>query len=254
MSGFPTIPEVIEKQILYEDNHLIILNKLSSQIIQGDKTGDIPLGELIKVYLKEKYNKQGDVYIGVVHRLDRPVSGCIIYAKTEKANKRMSRIFSKREITKIYWAIVRNKPEKDSDHLINFLRKNEQQNKTYVFDKEIEGSYKAELKYRTLASSNNYHLLEVELLTGKHHQIRAQLSAIGCPIKGDVKYGALRPNKNISISLHASSISFIHPVSKPPLKIIAPVPDETLWHHFEKLVSENDTEKKSVDIDFEEED
>lgn len=254
MSGFPTIPEVIEKQILYEDNHLIILNKLSSQIIQGDKTGDIPLGELIKVYLKEKYNKQGDVYIGVVHRLDRPVSGCIIYAKTEKANKRMSRIFSKREITKIYWAIVRNKPEKDSDHLINFLRKNEQQNKTYVFDKEIEGSYKAELKYRTLASSNNYHLLEVELLTGKHHQIRAQLSAIGCPIKGDVKYGALRPNKNISISLHARSISFIHPVSKEPLKIIAPVPDETLWHHFEKLVSENDTEKKTVDIDFEEED
>lgn len=244
MSGFPTITEVIQKQVLYEDNHLIILNKLSSQIIQGDKTGDIPLGELIKVYLKEKYNKPGDVYVGVVHRLDRPVSGCIIYAKTEKANKRMSRLFSKREISKIYWAIVRNKPEKDSDHLINFLKKNEQQNKTYVFDKEIEGSYKAELKYRTLASSNNYHLLEVELLTGKHHQIRAQLSSIGCPIKGDVKYGALRPNKNISISLHARSINFIHPVSKETIKIIAPVPEETLWQHFENIITENNTEQQ----------
>jgi len=251
MTGYPTIAQVIEKQILFEDNHLIILNKLSSQIIQGDKTGDIPLGELIKVYLKEKYNKPGEVYIGVVHRLDRPVSGCIIYAKTDKANKRMSRLFSKRDISKIYWAIVRNKPEKESDHIINFLRKNEQQNKTYVFEREIEGSYKAELKYKTLASSNNYHLLEVELITGKHHQIRAQLSAIGCPIKGDVKYGALRPNKNISISLHARSISFVHPVSKEPIKITAPVPEETLWQHFEYMLNENYTPNHIKKFDFE---
>jgi 23S rRNA pseudouridine1911/1915/1917 synthase len=233
MMKFQRISEVIEKQVLYEDNHLIILNKLSSQIIQGDKTGDIPLSELVRVYLKEKYEKPGDAFISVVHRLDRPVSGVIIFAKTDKAMYRMNSIFQKREIKKIYWAIVRDKPEYEEAHLINYLKKNEQQNKTYVYDKEIPGSYKAELIYKVLDSSDSYYLMEIELLTGKHHQIRAQLASIGCPIKGDVKYGALRPNRNISISLHARSISFIHPIKKEPLTVYAPVPDETLWQHFE---------------------
>lgn len=237
---FQRIADVIAKQILYEDNHLIILNKLSSQIIQGDKTGDIPLSELVRVYLKEKYDKPGDAFIAVVHRLDRPVSGCIIFAKTDKAMYRMGNIFQKREIQKVYWAVVRNKPELESAHLINYLKKNEQQNKTYVYDKEIPGSYRAELKYRILDESDSYHLLEVELMTGKHHQIRSQLAAIGCPIKGDLKYGALRPNRNISISLHARSVSFIHPIKKEPIRIIAPVPDETLWQHFEMNNKEPD--------------
>lgn len=235
---FQRIADVIAKQVLFEDNHLIILNKLSSQIIQGDKTGDIPLSELVRVYLKEKYDKPGDAFIAVVHRLDRPVSGAIIFAKTDKAMYRMGSIFQKREIKKVYWAIVRNKPEEDSGHLINYLKKNEQQNKTYVYDQEIPGSYRAELKYRVLDSSDSYYLLEVELMTGKHHQIRAQLSAIGCPIKGDVKYGALRPNRNISISLHARLISFIHPIKKELLTVVAPVPEETLWQHFEQNCTE----------------
>lgn len=234
MSDFPTIKEVISKQIIFEDNHLIILNKLSSQIIQGDKTGDIPLGELVKVYLKETYNKPGDVFLSVIHRLDRPVSGVVIFAKTDKAMSRMAQIFQKREIKKIYWAISRNKPEQESGHLINFLKKNEQQNKTYVYDKEVQGSHRAELKYKVIDSSDSYYLIEVELLTGKHHQIRAQLSAIGCPLKGDVKYGAQRPNKNISISLHARSVTFIHPVKKEEITAIAAVPEETLWQYFEK--------------------
>lgn len=238
MMKFQRIADVIAKQVLFEDNHLIILNKLSSQIIQGDKTGDIPLSELVRVYLKEKYDKPGDAFIAVVHRLDRPVSGAIIFAKTDKAMYRMGSIFQKREIKKVYWAIVRNKPEEDSGHLINYLKKNEQQNKTYVYDQEIPGSYRAELKYRVLDSSDSYYLLEVELMTGKHHQIRAQLSAIGCPIKGDVKYGALRPNRNISISLHARLISFIHPIKKELLTVVAPVPEETLWQHFEQNCTE----------------
>ena len=238
MSGFQKISEVIEKQILYEDNHLIILNKMSSQIIQGDKTGDIPLSELVKVYLKEKYNKPGEAFIGVVHRIDRPVSGVIIFAKTSKAMFRMNKIFHGREITKIYWALVKNKPEYESAHLINYLKKNEQQNKAYVYDKEVQGSYLAELKYKLLHSSENYHLLEIELLTGKHHQIRAQLAAIGCPIKGDIKYGAPRTNKNISISLHARSVSFIHPVSKVMLTVIAPAPEDSLWKYFENAVQQ----------------
>jgi len=242
MPNFPTIAEVISKQIIYEDNHLIILNKLSSQIIQGDKTGDIPLGELVKVYLKETYNKPGDVFLSVIHRLDRPVSGVVIFAKTDKAMTRMAHIFQKREIKKIYWAISRNKPEQESGHLINFLKKNEQQNKTYVYDKDVPGSHRAELKYQVIDSSDSYFLIEVELMTGKHHQIRAQLASIGCPLKGDVKYGALRPNRNISISLHARSVSFIHPVKKEELTVIAPVPEETLWQHFER----NNENKKQV--------
>ncbi|NVN95806.1 MAG: RNA pseudouridine synthase [Bacteroidetes bacterium] len=236
MSKLPSITDVIAKQIIYEDNHLIILNKLSSQIIQGDKTGDIPLGELVKIYLKETYNKPGEVFLSVIHRLDRPVSGVVIFAKTDKAMTRMAHIFQKREIKKVYWAISRNKPKQEYGHLINFLKKNEQQNKSYVYDKEIPGSHRAELKYQLIDSSDSYYLIEVELMTGKHHQIRAQLASIGCPLKGDVKYGALRPNRDISISLHARSVSFIHPIKKENFIVIAPVPEETLWQHFEKNI------------------
>ncbi len=234
MPNLSSIAEAVAKQILFEDNHLIVLNKQASQIVQGDKTGDSPLSELVKIYLKETYNKPGDVFLAVIHRIDRPVSGVVVFAKTDKAMTRMAHIFQKREIKKTYWAIVKNKPEHESGHLINFLKKNEQQNKSYVYDKEVTGSHRAELKYKVIDSSDSYYLLEVELLTGKHHQIRAQLAAIGCPLKGDVKYGAQRPNKDISISLHARSVSFIHPVKKEELTIIAPVPNEALWLHFEK--------------------
>ncbi len=234
MSDQPSIAPIIKSQILFEDNHLIILNKLSSQIIQGDKTGDTPLSELVKIYLKDTYSKPGDVFLTVIHRIDRPVSGVVIFAKTDKATHRMARIFQKREIKKTYWAIVKNKPEQESGHLINFLKKNEQQNKSYIYNKEVPGSHRAELKYKLIDSSDSYYLLDVELMTGKHHQIRAQLASISCPVKGDVKYGAQRPNKDISISLHARSVSFIHPVKKEELTVIAPVPDEILWQHFEK--------------------
>jgi len=227
--------EDIASRVLYEDNHLIIINKKSSEIVQGDKTGDPPLSEKIKEYLKIKYNKPGNVFVGVVHRVDRPVSGCVIFAKTDKALSRMNKLIQERQIKKIYWAVVKNKPSKESDRLVHYLRKNEKQNKSYSVNAEVKGALKAELEYTVIAKSDNYFLLEVELFTGRHHQIRAQLAEIGCPIKGDLKYGFPRSNQDASIHLHARKIEFIHPVSKEKIKIIASLPEEVVWNYFSKL-------------------
>ncbi len=221
-------------EVLYEDNHIIIINKQSGEIVQGDKTGDIPLSEIVAEYLKEKYNKPGKVFVGVIHRLDRPVSGAIIFAKTSKALARMNALVEQRKIRKIYWAIVLQAPEKPEATLVNYLKKNEQKNKSYVTSSEQKGSSRAELTYKHIASSDKYHLLEVELHTGRHHQIRVQLSAIGCVIKGDLKYGAARSNPDASISLHARILEFEHPVSNELIKIVAPVPKDNLWKYFEE--------------------
>jgi len=219
--------------ILYEDNHLLIVNKAASEIVQGDKTGDTPLSEKAKIYLKEKYNKPGKVYLGVVHRLDRPTSGALIFARTDKALSRLNKMIRDREIRKIYWAIVEKLPAKPEATLINYLKKNPKNNKSYVVSKNAEGALEAILTYKHIASSDRYHLLEVELKTGRHHQIRVQLSNIGCIIKGDLKYGAKRSNHNASISLHARKLKFIHPVKKEEVNIIAPVPKDGLWQFFE---------------------
>lgn len=215
--------------VVYEDNHLIIVNKNSSEIVQGDKTGDTPLSDIVKQYLKEKYHKPGNVFVGVVHRLDRPVSGLVVFAKTSKALSRLNEMFKKSEVRKTYWAIVKNRPDKEEGELIHYLVRNEKQNKSYAYDKEVPGSKKAILHYRLVASSENYHLLEVDLKTGRHHQIRCQLAKMGCPIKGDLKYGSPRSNPDGSISLHAHRVSFVHPVSKKEITVEAPLPDETLW-------------------------
>ncbi|MDR0789929.1 MAG: RNA pseudouridine synthase [Bacteroidales bacterium] len=228
--------EDIQSQVLYEDNHIIVLNKRCSQIVQGDKTGDICLADLVKQYLKEKYQKQGNVYCGVVHRLDRPVSGAVIFAKTDKALSRLNRQIKERQIEKIYWAITRNAPPKQNDTLTNYLYRNEQQNKSYITTEDNPKAQYAELDYHLLAKSEFYNLLEINLKTGRHHQIRTQLAAIGCPIKGDLKYGFGRSNRISSISLHARRITLEHPVRKEPLTIIAPVPDEPLWSYFEHNV------------------
>ncbi len=226
----------VSKRILYEDNHLIVINKLPSEIVQGDKTGDLPLSEEVKQYLKKKYNKPGNVFTGVIHRLDRPVSGVIVFAKTGKALSRMNELVKNREIKKTYWAIVKNKPGEIEAVLTHFLVRNEKKNKSFVSNKKQENSKEATLTYRLMASSKDYHLLEVDLHTGRHHQIRAQLAAIGCPIKGDLKYGFSRSNNDASISLHARSVSFVHPVKKELLKIMANPPDDVLWKFFmEKL-------------------
>lgn len=221
-----------EKQILYEDNHIIIINKKPSEIVQGDKTGDLPLSEKVKNYLKNKYNKQGNVFLGVVHRIDRPVSGIVIFAKTSKALSRLNNIFKDRNVKKKYLAVVEAKPQNESGNLVHYLVKEEKQNKSYVRNKNAKGASRAELNYNLIASSNNYYLIEVELITGKHHQIRVQLAAIGCPIKGDLKYGAKRSNKDASIHLHAYSADFIHPVSSKPILIYAQPPNEVLWNYF----------------------
>ena len=222
----------IEKKILYEDNHLIILNKAPSDIVQGDKTGDKPLSESVKDYLKEKYNKPGEVFLGVVHRLDRPVSGVVIFAKTSKALSRMNEMLREGALQKKYWAIVADKPEPEEATLIDFLKKNEQQNKSFVVKNKSEGAKEARLSYKLLACSDRYYLLEVELHTGRHHQIRAQLAHNGTPIKGDLKYGFSTSNKDASISLHARQVSFPHPVKKESMTVIVPPPDETLWNYF----------------------
>lgn len=224
--------EYVKMTIVYEDNHIIIINKASSEIVQGDKTGDIPLSEKIKQYLKEKYQKPGNVFIGVVHRLDRPVSGLIIYAKTSKALLRLSEMFKKKQIKKIYWAIVKNPPPQPEGELEHYLVRNEKQNKSYAYPKEVPHSKKAILSYKLIGQSENYFLLEVDLKTGRHHQIRCQLSKMGCPIKGDLKYGFPRSNPNGSISLHARKISFVHPVSREVMEFEAPVPDDDLWKAF----------------------
>lgn len=224
--------------VLYEDNHIIIVNKNTSEIVQGDKTGDKPLSEIVKEWLKEKYNKPGNVFLGVTHRLDRPVSGIVVFAKTSKALPRLNEMFKNKEIKKIYWAIVKKNPPKEEDTLVHYLVRNEKQNKSYAYDTEKPNSKKAILHYKLISGSDNYNLLEIDLETGRHHQIRCQLSKMGCPIKGDLKYGFERSNPDGGISLHARKISFIHPVSKELIEVTAPVPDDKLWKVFEQNLSE----------------
>ena len=219
--------------VVYEDNHIIVVNKTASEIVQGDKTGDTPLSETVKQYLKEKYNKPGNVFLGVTHRLDRPVSGLVVFAKTSKALSRLNDMFRNGEVKKTYWAIVRNRPQELEGELTNWLVRNEKQNKSYAYDKEVKDWKKAVLCYKTIGHSQNYHLLEVDLKTGRHHQIRCQLAKMGCPIKGDLKYGSPRSNPDGSICLHARRIAFVHPVSKESIEIEAPVPSGNLWNGFD---------------------
>lgn len=224
--------------ILYEDNHIIAVNKRSGDIVQGDETGDTPLSDVVKAYIKEKYQKPGEVFLGVVHRIDRPVSGIVLFARTSKSLSRLNELFKTKEITKTYWAVVKKKPVSDSGTLTHYHLKDEKTRKARLFDKEVAHSKKCVLHYRWLASSDHYHLLEVQLETGRFHQIRAQLAKIGSPIKGDVKYGFERPNENTrSIHLHARKISFIHPVKNEPIVLTAPVPDEKIWQFFEKEIA-----------------
>jgi len=211
---------------------MIVVNKRSSDIVQGDKTGDVPLSEIVKKYIKLKYDKPGDVFLGVVHRLDRPVSGAVIFARTSKALTRLNEMIRDRKIDKTYWAVTNGMPPDKDGHLTHYLRKNQKKNMSFAYAEPGPERLKAELDYRFMASSDNFHLLEVDLLTGRHHQIRVQLADIGCVIKGDLKYGAKRSNKNASIHLHARRISLIHPVKKEPLKITAPVPDDPVWNFF----------------------
>ena len=216
-------------QVLHEDNHVIIVNKRVGDIVQGDKTGDKPLSEVVKSYIKEKYNKPGNVYLGVVHRLDRPTSGIVLFSKTSKALPRLNKLFQQKDAKKTYWAVVKNRPPKDKDVLVHYLKRNPKQNKSFAHKNEVPDSKKAILEYRILKELNNYFLLEIDLQTGRHHQIRSQLSAIGCPIKGDLKYGFDRSNKDAGIHLHARKLEFIHPVKNEPIEVIAEVPDEPLW-------------------------
>lgn len=218
--------------VVYEDNHVIIVNKTASEIVQGDKTGDEPLSESLKKYLKEKYAKPGNVFVGVVHRLDRPVSGLVVFAKTGKALARLNDMFRNGEVHKTYWAIVKQRPPQEEGELTHYLVRNEKQNKSYAYDREKAGAKKAVLHYRVIGQSDNYYLLEVDLKTGRHHQIRCQLAKIGCPIKGDLKYGFPRSNPDGSISLHARRVSFVHPVSKEEIDVTAPVPPGNLWNSF----------------------
>lgn len=225
--------------VLYEDNHIIIVNKASSEIVQGDKTGDMPLSEMVKAYIKEKYNKPGAVFLGVVHRLDRPVSGVVVFARTSKALERLNAMFREGgRIKKTYWALVKNRPANTEGELVHYLVRNEQQNKSYAYDTERSGAKRSVLTYRLLGSMENYHLLEVNLQTGRHHQIRCQLAKMGSPIKGDIKYGAQRTNADGSICLHARRIRFEHPVSKLMIDVVAPVPDEHLWLRAEALAKD----------------
>ena len=222
----------IEERILFEDNHLLIVNKEPSEIVQGDKTGDVCLLDDVKSYIKETYNKPGNVYAGLVHRIDRPVSGAVIFAKTSKALSRMTLKIKEREFSKTYLAIVKNKPPKDADELSNYMVKNEVQNKSYIVSSNTKGAKLAQLRYRLIGASDSYYLLEVELITGRHHQIRAQLAHIGCPIKGDLKYGFPRSNPDASISLHAYKIKFEHPTTKQTIEVTAPKPEENIWKAF----------------------
>lgn len=221
-------------QVLYEDNHIIVVYKESGEIVQGDKTGDKPLSETIKAWIKEKYAKPGNVFLGVVHRLDRPVSGLVVFAKTSKALSRLNDMFRKGEVKKTYWAMVQTLPAEPEGTLTNWLVRNEKQNKSYAYDHEVPNAKKAILKYKTVGQTEHYTLLEVNLLTGRHHQIRCQLSAIGCPIKGDLKYGARRSNPDGSISLLSRTVEFIHPVSKENISVVSPLPAEKVWDNFRK--------------------
>lgn len=216
--------------VLYEDNHIIAVNKTCNEIVQGDKTGDTPLSEIVKAYIKDKYNKPGEVFLGVTHRLDRPTSGVVLFARTSKALTRLNEMFKSHEkIKKTYWAIVQNAPKQPQAKLENWLVRNEKQNKSYVAKPGTKDAKLAVLTYSTIAASDNYTLLEIQLETGRHHQIRCQLAAIGCPIKGDLKYGAKRSNPDGGISLHARKIAFVHPVNKQEICIMAPIPNDKLW-------------------------
>ena len=225
-----------EKQlnILFEDNHLILVNKRSGDIVQSDKTGDKPLVDKVKEYIKEKYKKPGDVFLGVPHRIDRPTTGIVIFCRNSRSLERTNQMFKDKAIQKTYWAIVKDKPRADSGKLIHYLKRNEQQNKSFASEREKPGSQMAEMDYTVLAKSDRYFLLEIDLHTGRHHQIRAQLSKIGCPIKGDLKYGYDRSNEDASISLHARKVSFLHPSKKNLMDIVAPVPEDKLWKFFEE--------------------
>lgn len=217
-------------QVLYEDNHLIIVNKRAGDIVQGDKTGDTPLSDVVKAYIKDKYNKPGNVFLGTVHRLDRPTTGLVIFAKTSKALPRLNKLFLSKDIQKTYWAVVKKETPKHKDTLIHWLKKNPKNNKSTAHLKEIRDSKKAILHYKTIKKLDNYYLLEIQLETGRHHQIRSQLSKIGCPIKGDLKYGFDRSNKDASIHLHAKHIGFMHPVKKEPISVEAPLPSDPVWN------------------------
>jgi 23S rRNA pseudouridine1911/1915/1917 synthase len=216
-------------QVIYEDNHLIVVNKRAGDIVQGDKTGDKPLSDVVKSYIKEKYNKPGDVYLGVVHRLDRPTTGVVLFSKTSKALTRLNKMFANHETSKTYWAVVKNNPPKEKDRLVHYLKRNPKQNKSYAHKHEVPDSKKAILEYTLKFRLNNYNLLEVNLLTGRHHQIRSQLSSIECPIKGDLKYGADRSNPDGSIHLHARFLTIQHPVKKEPITFKAPLPEDAIW-------------------------
>jgi 23S rRNA pseudouridine1911/1915/1917 synthase len=225
-------------EILYEDNHLIAVSKTCSEIVQGDKTGDEPLSEAVKQWLKVKYNKPGDAFVGLIHRLDRPVSGLVIFAKTSKALSRMNEMFRTGEVKKTYWAIVKNHPPQLEGELVHYLVRNEKQNKSYAYDTEKPGSKKAILFYKLIAKSTDYYLLEIDLKTGRHHQIRCQLAKIACPIKGDLKYGFNRSNPDGGIGLHSRKACFIHPVSKEAIEILAPVPEDKLWKIMERMITD----------------
>jgi 23S rRNA pseudouridine1911/1915/1917 synthase len=216
-------------QILHEDNHLIVVNKRVGDIVQGDKTGDKPLSDVVKEYIKDKYNKPGEVFLGVVHRLDRPTTGIVVFARTSKALTRMNELFSNRETQKTYWAVVKNRPAKNEDTLVHYIKRNEKNNTSKAHIKEVSDSKLASLEYKIIKELDNYYGLEIQLHTGRHHQIRAQLSAIGSPIKGDLKYGFDRSNPDGGIHLHARKLVFIHPVSKEEITIIAPVPEDVIW-------------------------
>ncbi|MDE6002214.1 MAG: RluA family pseudouridine synthase [Prevotella sp.] len=216
-------------KVVYEDNHIIIVSKESGEIVQGDKTGDVPLSETVKQYIKDKYQKPGAVFLGVTHRLDRPVSGLVVFARTSKALTRLNNMFRNGDVHKTYWAIVQNPPQSQEGTLRHWLVRNERQNKSYAYDHEVPNSKEAVLKYRLVWQTERYWLLEVNLLTGRHHQIRCQLAAMGCPIKGDLKYGARRSNPDGSISLLARRIEFVHPVSKESIVVESPLPADRLW-------------------------
>ncbi|MEI6767085.1 MAG: RNA pseudouridine synthase [Bacteroidota bacterium] len=228
MQKHPSLPP----DVIFEDNHIIAVNKRPSEIVQGDKTGDLPLSELLKIYIAKKYNKPGEAFLGVVHRIDRPVSGIVIFARTSKALSRLNEMLRDHLIKKTYWAIVKEKPPKDSDRLVHFILRKEKENKSYIAHENAKDALRSELSYKVISSSERYYLLEVELHTGRHHQIRAQLAAIGCPIKGDLKYGYSRSNPDASICLHARRVSFIHPVKKEEVVLTAQPPDDKLWNFF----------------------
>ena len=223
-------------QVVYEDNHIIIVYKESGEIVQGDKTGDVPLSETVKDYIKTKYHKPGNVFLGVVHRLDRPVSGLVIFARTSKALTRLNAMFKDGDIHKTYWAITKNDPAIPEATLTHWLTRNEKQNKSYAYDREVPNSKKARLAYRVIGHTDHYNLLEVHLMTGRHHQIRCQLAHMGCPIKGDLKYGAKRSNPDGSISLLSHSVEFVHPVSHELIHLDSPLPDDPLWHGIAETV------------------